>query len=73
MKLPKLNTSRPIYFLKISAHRFDDLIFTNKLEGLFFQQKIFSLTWSFFLDCKTLNLGVIFLHKKLIFYTFFQV
>ena len=32
----KLNISRPIYFKKISAHRFVDLICTKKLEEFFF-------------------------------------
>ena len=69
----KLNISRPIYFKKISAHRFVDLICTNKLEEFFFQKIFLSRTWSFFHDCKTTNLGVIFFHKKLISYFFSRV
>ena len=32
----KLNISRPIYFKKISTHRFIDLVCTNKLEDFLF-------------------------------------
>ena len=39
---------------------------------VFSKKKYFSLTWSFFHDCKTSYLGVIFLNKKLILY-FFKV
>ena len=67
--LQMLNISRPIYFKKILAHRFVGLCCTNKLEGSFFW-KLFSRTWSFFHDCNTTNLGVIFFHKKLILYFF---
>ena len=67
----KLNILRPIYFKKISAHRFEDCICTNELDGLFFRKTFFSRTWSFFHDWKTTNLGVIFFHKKLIL-CFFQ-
>ena len=66
----KLNISRPIYFLKISAPYFADLIFTNKLAG-FFLQNSFPTTWSFFHDCKITHLGVIFQHKNY-YYNFFQ-
>ena len=54
-----LNISRPIYFKKISAHRFVGLICTNKLEAVFFLKM-----WSFFRNCKTTNLCFIFFHKK---------
>ena len=66
----KLNILRPIYFSKIFGHRFVDLICTNKLEELFFQKIFLSRAWSFFCDCKTTNLGVIFFHKKLILHFF---
>ena len=66
----KLNISRPIYFFKISAPYFEDLIFTNKLEG-FFLQNSFPTTWSFFHDRKVTHLGVIFQHKIIII-TFFK-
>ena len=70
----KLNISRPIYFKKNSAHRFEDRICTNMLEGfLFFQKTFFSRGWSFFHDYKTTSLGVIFFHKKLILYFFSPV
>ena len=67
----KLNISRSIYFKKISAHCFLGLICTKKLEEFFFFffHKVFSRT--FFHNCKTINLGVTFFHKKLILY-FFQ-
>ena len=69
----KLNISKPIYFKKNFAHRFVDLICTNKLEEFFFQKIFLSRTWSFFHDCKTTNLGVIFFLKKLILYFFSRV
>ena len=69
----KLNISRPIYFKKISSHRFVGLIYTKKLEGFFFWKNFFSRTWSFFHDCNTTNLGVFFFQKKLIFYFFSRV
>ena len=56
----KSNISRPIYFKKMSAHRFVSLICTNKLERFFFRKNNFSRTWSFFHDCNTTNLGIIF-------------
>ena len=71
----KLNISRPIYFLKISAHCFVSLICTNKLEEIFFQKSFFFqglgaffttatwLIWASFFSTKN------FFHK---FYTFFQ-
>ena len=67
----KLNISRPICFKKTSAHRFVDLICTNWLEGFFFRKIFFSMTWSFFHDFNTTNLGVFFLGKKIILH-FFQ-
>ena len=59
---------RPLYFKKISVHRFLGIVFicTNKLIEFFFEKFFFSRTWTFFHDCKTTNLGVIFFHKKLI-------
>ena len=42
---------KPIYFLKIYAHRFEDLICTNKLKGLF-SRIFFSMSWNVFHDCK---------------------
>ena len=68
----KLNISRPIYFKKISAHRFVDLTCTNKLEEFIFQKFFLSRTWSFFHDWKTTDLGVIFFHKKTNFILFFK-
>ena len=63
----------PIYFKKISAHRFVGLICTNKLERFFFRKTFFSRTWSFIHDCNTTNLGGIFFHKKIILYFFSRV
>ena len=60
----KLNILRPIHFEKNSAHRFAGLTCTNKREGFFFWKKLFSKIWSFFHDCSTTNLGVIFFLKK---------
>ena len=61
-----LNISKPIGFLKNSAHRFEDHVCTNKVEGKIrkISKKFFSRTWSFFRDCKTTELGLIFSHKK---------
>ena len=69
----KLNILKTIYFKKISAHHFEDLICTNRLDRFFFRKTFFSRTWSFFHDSKTTNLGAIFSHKKLILYFFSKV
>ena len=69
----KLNISRPTYLKKKSAHHLVDLICTNKLEEFFFQKIFLPRTWSFFRDCKTTNLGVVFFHNKLILYFFSRV
>ena len=71
----RINISRPIYFLKISAHRLVGLICTNMLEEFFFFRKKFSSrTWSFFHNCNTTNLDVIFFStKKIILYSFSRV
>ena len=61
----KLNISRPIHFKKKFAQRFVVLICAKK--------KFFSRSWSFFHDCKSTNLGVIFFHKKLISWIFSRV
>ena len=55
----KSNISRPIYFEKMSTHRFVGLISTNKLDEFFFENNFFPRTWSFFHDCGTTNLDVI--------------
>ena len=68
------NLKRPIHFKKISAHRFEDHICTNKLEEFFFFFKKI-----YFKDLKLFSglqnhwyLRLIFFHKKSILY-FFQV
>ena len=55
----KLNISRPFYFFKNSFHT----ILKISRRDFFFS---FPLTWSFFHNCETTNLGVIFLYKKLV-------
>ena len=60
----KLKILKSIYCKKISAHLFVGLIFTNKLEGFFFQKKFFSRAWSFFHGCKTTNFGRHFFSTK---------
>ena len=70
---PNLNISRPICLIKISAHRFEDLICTNKLEEIFFRKKNFLRTWIFFCDCKTTDLVLIFFHIEFILYFFSSV
>ena len=69
----ELNISKPVYFKNVSAHRFVGLICTNKLEAFIFGKKIFSRTCSFFHDCNTTNLSIIFFHKKIILYFFSRV
>ena len=67
----KLNISRRMYFKEISAHRFQDLICTNKLESKFFKSFL-----NFFRGLSKLQntyLGVSFLHKKMILYFFSRV
>ena len=59
----KLNTSRPVYFLKNFAHRFVGVICTNKLKGLFSEKNFFFKDLELFYDCNTTNLD---------FLTFFQ-
>ena len=59
----KLNMSRPIYLKKISAHRFEDYICTNKLEEFFFE-KIYFRDLSFFRDCKTTDWASLFSTKS---------
>ena len=58
----KLNILRLIYFLKNYAHRFENLICTNKLEGFFF--KIF-FQWfgAFFMTAKPFIWASIFAQK----------
>ena len=68
-----LDISIPIYLEKISAHCFEDHIYTNKLGKFFFRKKILSSSWRFFQDCKTNDLGLIFFHKKIILYFFSSV
>ena len=50
----KLNISRPSYLKKISAHRFVDLICTNKLEEFFFKKNFFQGLGAFFTTAKPL-------------------
>ena len=67
----KLNILRPIYFKKISAHRFEDLICTNKLD-IFFFRKIFSEGLGAFFTTEKLLIWAPFFPPKNYFYTFFQ-
>ena len=50
----KLNISRTICFKKISTHRFEDLIHTNKLDRFFFEQHFFQVLRAFFMTEKPL-------------------
>ena len=67
------NILRCIYFKIISANLFEDLVCTNKLEVFFLKNWFFSETWSFFNECKTTNLGVIFCTRKLLLHLFSSV
>ena len=67
----KTNISRPIYFLKNSAHRFVCFICTNKLEELFFRKYCFQGLGAFFMTAKPL-IYVSFFSSKNLFHTFFQ-
>ena len=69
----KLNISRPVYFKKVSAHRFVGLICTNKLEGFFFEKKFFQGLGAFFTTATILIWGAILFHKKIILYFFSRV
>ena len=73
LKSPKLKYLETHLVKKNTAHRFEDHICTNKLKEFFFRKIFFSRTWSFFHDCKTFYLGLIFFHKKLILYFFSSV
>ena len=66
----KLNISRPIYFKKISAHHFEELIYTNKLDGFFFEKHCFQGLGAFFTTKKPL-IWAPFFPQKIILY-FFQ-
>ena len=59
------NILRCIYFKIISANLFEDLVCTNKLEVFFLKNWFFSETWSFFNECRTTNLSIIFCTSKL--------
>ena len=62
-----LNISRPIYLKKVSAHRFEDHICTNKLEEIFFKDfELFSWLQSHWF-------GPHFFPQKNLFYIFFQM
>ena len=50
----KLNISSPIYFKKVSAHIFVDLICTNKLDEYFFKKFFFQGLRAFFTTAKPL-------------------
>ena len=67
------NILRCIYFKIISANVFEDLVCTNKLEVFFLKNWFFSETWSFFNECRTTNLGVIFCTRKLLLHLFSSV
>ena len=60
----KLNISRPVYFKKISAHRFVGLICTNKLEGFFFRKFFFQRLGAFFTTATRLIWASFFSTKK---------
>ena len=67
------NILRCIYFKIISANLFEDLVCTNKLEVFFLKNWFFSETWSFFNECRSTNLGVIFCTRKLLLHLFSSV
>ena len=60
----KLNISRPVYFKKISAHRFVGLICTNKLEGFFFRKCFFQRLGAFFTTATRLIWALFFPQKN---------
>ena len=60
----KLDISRPIYFLKISAHCFLDLICTNKLDDFFLKKFFFQGLGAFFTTAKPLNWASFFSTKN---------
>ena len=70
LKSPKLKYLETHLFKKISAHRFEDHIYTSKLEKKIFRKFFVSTTWSFFCDCKTTDLGLILFHIEFILYFF---
>ena len=47
-----LNRSRLIYLKKVSAHYFEDHIYTNKLEEPFFEKFFFQGLWAHFFPQK---------------------
>ena len=68
----KLNISKPIYFKKTSAHRFEDRICTNKLDGFFFSKNIFFKDLELFWQLKNHWFGRQFFPQKINFILFFK-
>ena len=67
-----LDISTPICFSKNSAHRFENLIFINKVQEIFLKKNFFSVTWNFFTTENLLIWGSFF-EQKNNFTLFFQV
>ena len=68
-----LNTLYPIYLKKISAHRFEDLIYKNKLEEDFFFRKFFLKDLYLFLQLQNHWFGSRFFPQKIILNVFSSV
>ena len=66
----KLNISTPLYFKKISTLRFEDRIYTNKLDRFFFKKYFFQGLGTFFTTKKPLTWMSFFFHQNLILYFF---
>ena len=67
-----LNVSRPIYLEKNFALGFEIISAQISCKNFFFQTFFFQ-GQSFFQDCKTTDLGLIFFQEEIILYFFFQV
>ena len=64
---------RLIYFKEIFAHRFEDLVITNKLEEFFFQKKIFFVEFELFSGLQNHSFGCHLFAQKINLYFFSSV
>ena len=67
-----LNILKPIYLIKIYAHRFEDHICANKVDNFFFLKKSFLRTWNFFSRLQNHWFGLHFFPQKTNFILIFK-
>ena len=64
---------RLIYFKEMFAHRFEDLVITNKLEGFFFSKKHFFVEFELFSGLQNHSFGCHLFAQKINLYFFSSV